>query len=160
MAIYMKYGGLKGEVTSKGYEGWIELSSMQWGCGRGISMTSGGGGSTRESSAPSFSEVTVTKEMCAASPLLLKEFIGGPAAEVKLDITRTDGKGQHVAFQKFILGSTQLSGYSQSTSGDRPSESLSLNYTKIDSEYIKVDDKFKPETTGHVIYDLSKAMSG
>ena len=38
-------------------------------------------------------------------------------------------------------------------------KALSLNFTKFDSEYIKIDDKFKTETTGHVIYDISQAKS-
>jgi type VI secretion system secreted protein Hcp len=53
-----------------------------------------------------------------------------------------------------------MSGYSISSGGDRPSESISLNFTKFDSEYIKIDQDFKATTTGHVIYDISKAKSG
>jgi type VI secretion system secreted protein Hcp len=46
-----------------------------------------------------------------------------------------------------------------SSGGDRPSESLSLNFNKFDSEYIKIDDKFQPTTTGHVIYNIAEAKS-
>lgn len=156
MAIYMKYGDMNGEVTAKGYEKWIELLSCQWGVGRGISAGAGGA-SKREASAPSVSEIVVSKTMDAFSPLALKEAIGGEGVQVKIEFTRTDQKGNHQAFQKYILENTMISGYSISSGGDRPSESISLNFTKFDSEYIKVDDKLKPETTGHYIYDLSKA---
>lgn len=159
MAIYIKYGDLKGEVTATGYENWMEVSSLQWGVGRGISAGTGGG-SKREATAPSVSEVTVTKTMDGISPLMLKEAIGGDAKTVKIEMTQTDGAGKHVAYQKYILTNTLVSGYSISSGGDRPSESLSLNFTKFDSEYIKVDDKFKTATTGHVIYDISAAKSG
>ena len=159
MAIFLKYGPLEGEVTATGYEKWIEVQSFQMGVGRGISAGVGGG-SKREASAPSVSEITVTKTMDAASPLLLKESIGGKACDVKLDLTQTDASGKHIAFQKYILTNTLVSGYSVSSGGDRPSESLSLNFTKFDSEYLKVDDKFASTTTGHVIYDLSSAKSG
>lgn len=159
MAIYMKYGAVDGEVDTTGYEKWVKLDSFQWGVGRGIS-TGYGGGSTREASAPSVSEVTVTREMDSFSPALLKEAIGGKGVEVKIDFTRTDGKGTHVAFQKYILTATMVSGYSLSSGGERPSESISLNFTKFDSEYVKVDDQFGTKTTGHVIYDLTKATSG
>jgi type VI secretion system secreted protein Hcp len=156
MAIFMKYGDLKGEVTAEGYKDWIELGSFQWGVGRGISAGVGGG-SKREASAPSVSEITVTKTMDAFSPLAFKESLGGKGTQVKIDITRTDNKGNHQAFQKYVLENVLVSGYSLSTGGDRPSESLSLNFTKVDSEYVKVDDKLKPTTTGHIIYDLSVA---
>jgi len=159
MAIYMKYGALNGEVSATGYEKWIELQSFQWGVGRGISSPSAGGLSKREASAPSISEITVSKTFDAFSPLALKESVGGKGSVVKIDITRTDASGKHIAFQKYILSETMMSGYSISSGGDRPSESISLNFTKFDSEYIKIDDEFKAETTGHVIYDIALAKS-
>jgi type VI secretion system secreted protein Hcp len=158
MAIFMKYGTEKGEVTAEGYKDWIELHSFQWGVGRGISAGVGGS-SKREATAPSVSEITVTKTLDSFSPIALKEAIGGKGVQVKIDITRTDAKGNHVAFQKYILDGTMISGYSLSSGGDRPSESVSLNFTKVDNEYLKIDDKFASTTTGHYIYDLTTAKA-
>ncbi len=159
MAIYMKYADKKGEVTAEGYKDWIEVHSFQWGVGRGISAGSGGA-SKREASAPSISEITMTKTMDSFSPLLLKEAIGGKSEKVEVHLTQTDNSGKHIAYQKYILENTLVSGYSISCGGDRPNESFSLNFSKFDSEYIKIDDKFKSATTGHVIYDLAMAKSG
>jgi type VI secretion system secreted protein Hcp len=160
MAIYMKYAALEGEVTATGYEKWVEIQSVQWGVGRGISTPSAGGDSKREASAPSISEIVVTKTFDAFSPLALKEAVGGKGVEVKIHLTRTDDSGKHVAFQKYVLDNAMISGYSISSGGDRPSESISLNFTKVDSEYMKIDSKFKATTTGHVIYDIALAKSG
>jgi type VI secretion system secreted protein Hcp len=159
MAIFVKYGDIKGEVTSVSHKDWIEVQSFQWGVGRGIS-SGVGGGSKREATAPSVSEITMTKTMDVASPLLLKEAIGGKAVTVKIELTQTDGAGKHVAYQKYILTNTLISGYSVSSGGDRPSESFSLNFTKFDSEYLNIDDKFASKSTGHVIYDIAEAKSG
>ncbi len=156
MAIFLKYGSIKGETTQLTHKDWIEVNSFQFGVGRGIS-SGVGGGSKREASAPSVSEITLTKTMDIASPLLLKEAIGGKAVEVKIELTQTDNSGKHVSFQKYILTNTLISGYSISSGGDRPSESLSLNFTKIDSEYLDIDDKFASKTTGHVIYDIAES---
>ena len=158
MAIFMKYGTLAGEVTAKGYEGWVELNSLQFGVGRGIS-TGVAGASTRESTAPSVSEVTVTTAMDSFSPLALNEAIGGKGTDVKIDITRTDSNGTNVAFQKYILEQVMISGYSLSSGGDRPTESMSLNFSKIDSEYLNIDSDFQTTTTGNIIYDLVKATT-
>ncbi len=158
MAIFIKYGALDGEVTAKGYEKWMEVSSLQWGVGRGVSVGSGGG-SKREATAPSVSEIVVTKTMDGISPLILKEAIGGKSTDVKIHMTQTDQSGKHIAYQKYLLGSTLISGYSISSGGDRPNESMSMNFAKFDSEYIKIDDKFATATTGHVIYDITKAES-
>jgi type VI secretion system secreted protein Hcp len=156
MAIFLKYGALEGEATPKGYEKWIEIHSYSWSVGRGISVGIGGQ-SKREATAPSVSEISVTKSMDVASPLLLKEAVGGKAVDVKIEVTQTDNTGKHIAFQKYILSNTLISGYSVSGAGERPSESFSLSFTKFDSEYLNIDDKFNSKTTGHVIYDLTKA---
>jgi len=156
MAIFLKYGAIKGETTQLTHKEWIEVSSFQFGVGRGIS-SGVGGGSKREASAPSVSEIVVTKTFDISSPLLLKDAVGGKAVEAKIELTQTDDSGKHVAFQKYILTNTLISGYSVSSGGDRPSESISLNFTKIDSEYLSINDKFEATTTGHVIYDIAES---
>ena len=154
MAIFLKYGSLKGEVTQETHKEWIEVNSLQWGVGRGIG-SGVGGGSLREATAPSVSEITISKVMDISSPLLFKEAIGGKAVDVKIELTQTDNNGKHVSFQKYVLSQTLISGYSLSSGGDRPSESLSFSFTKIDSEYLNIDDKFGSKTTGHVIFDIA-----
>jgi type VI secretion system secreted protein Hcp len=154
MAIFLKYGSINGETTQVSHKDWIEIQSMQFGVGRGIS-SGVGGGSKREATAPTVSEITLTKTMDIASNLLLKEALGGKAVDVKIELTQTDNSGKHVAFLKYILTNTLISSYSISSGGDRPSESLSLNFTKVDSEYLNIDDKFASKTTGHVIFDLA-----
>lgn len=156
MAIFLKYGSIKGETTQLTHKEWIEVNSFQFGVGRGISMGVGGG-SKREATAPSVSEIVLTKSFDVSSPLLLKEAIGGKAVEVKIEMTQTDSSGKHVSYQKYILSDTLISGYSISSGGDRPSESISLNFGKIDSEYLNIDSKFNAKTTGHVIYDIGQA---
>ncbi len=156
MAVFLKYGDIKGEVTQLTHKDWIEVQSFQWGVGRGISAGVGGG-SKREASAPSVSEIVVTKSFDISSPLLLKNAIGGKAVEVKIEFTQTDNNGKHVSFQKYVLTDCLISGYSLSSGGDRPSESISLNFMKIDSEYLNIDDKFASKTTGHIVYDIGLA---
>jgi type VI secretion system secreted protein Hcp len=159
MAIFVKYGDFKGETTAEGYKDWIECSSYQWGVGRGIS-SGVGGGSKREASAPSVSEMTFTKSLDSADVPLLKEAVGGKAVTVKVELTQTDNAGSHVAFQKYVLTNALISGYSLSSGGDRPSVSFSINFTKFDSSYWAIDDKFSSKNVGNVIYDLSTAKSG
>jgi type VI secretion system secreted protein Hcp len=157
MAIFLKYGSIKGETTQVTHKDWIEINSMQFGVGRGIS-SGVGGGSKREATAPSVSEITLTKTMDIASNLILKEALGGKAVDVKIEVTQTDNSGKHVAYLKYVLTNTLISGYSLSSGGDRPSESLSLSFTKIDSEYLNIDDKFAAKTTGHVVYDIAASQ--
>ena len=87
MPIYMKYGKINGPVTGK-YKGWIELTSCQFGVGRGIS-TPVGTSSKRESSAPNISEIVVTKAMDITSPLLFQEALTGEGTKVSSSSSRS-----------------------------------------------------------------------
>jgi type VI secretion system secreted protein Hcp len=154
MAIYMKFADIKGPVTTKGFEDWIELNSFQWGVGRGVGSAARSS-TGRESSEPSISEIVVTKPMDISSNKLFQDATGGDlAAEVTLKFTSTTKDGV-VTFLKYVLTDTGLSGYSLSSGGENPSESLSLNFTKIMITYSGLDPKTqaKPDTVG---YDLTK----
>jgi type VI secretion system secreted protein Hcp len=50
-----------------------------------------------------------------------------------------------------------ISSYSASSGGDRPSESFSLNFTKIEYKYTPFDDKHKAGTPMPVTYDVTTA---
>jgi len=129
MAIYMQFTGINGDVTESGHTQWIELSSCKWGVGRGIS-SSVGSTDERESTAPSISEIIVTKESDVATSSLLQEALTGQGETVQIDFTRTN-KGQQDVYQTLQLSNVIISGYSHASSGERPIETLSLNFTKV-----------------------------
>src|SRR5258708_23478922 len=79
----MSFGDVQGSVTTADYKGWIELNSFQFGVSRGVS--SGAGGATRESSAPSISEIVVSKYLDASSPKLYQDSLAG-AFDTKVPI--------------------------------------------------------------------------
>ena len=154
MALYMKYGSVKGAVTTDGFKDWIELNSFQWGVGRAIG-TAARGSTSREHSEPSLSEVTVTKLTDVASPKLLLDAVAGKLDnEVTIKFTTTT-KGKVETFLTYKLEDTGISGYSLSSGGEMPSESLSLNFTKISETFLGTDPGTggNPETVG---YDLTQ----
>jgi type VI secretion system secreted protein Hcp len=152
MAIYMKYANIKGPVTTEGFKDWIELHSFQWGAGRAIGSARGTFHS-REHSAPSLSEVTVTKQTDLSSPKLFLESVAGKLDnKVTLKFTTTS-KGKTETFLTYELTKAGLSGYSLSSSGDMPTESLRLNFTTITKTFADPAAGGSPETVG---YDLTK----
>jgi len=161
MPIYMKYGSIQGDVTETGHTNWIELNSFQWGVGRGVSSATGSS-EDRESSAPSISEVTVTKEFDKASAKLLTEAYqgtgDGDAKTVQLDFVRTN-KGKLDVYSTFTLSNVIISGFSLSSGGDRPSESLSLNFTKIETKMTPMKPDGTSDNPVTVTYDLAQAKS-
>jgi len=162
MPIYMKYGSITGDVTEGGHDKWIEVNSLQWGVGRGVSSATGSA-SDRESSAPSLSEVTVTKDLDSASPKLLTEaFQGdgnGDAASVQFDFCRT-ASGKLQIYLTITLTNVIISGYSTSSGGDRPSESVSLNYVEITNNFIPMNPDGTPGNAAKVIYNTATAKAG
>ncbi|HZL34677.1 MAG TPA: type VI secretion system tube protein Hcp [Tepidisphaeraceae bacterium] len=159
--IYMQFGDIKGDVQVSGYAGDIELNSFQFGVGRGISSPTGGS-SDRESSAPSVSEITITKAMDKASPLLFSSILSGPSTpEVDIffvNIIRGQGGRSTQVYAEYQLSNVLISGYSVSSGGDRPTESLSLNFTKIVYTHItqNADGTTTPTSVG---YDLAQAKT-
>ncbi len=153
MAIYMKFGDIKGRVTTDGFKDWIELTSFQLGVGRGV--TSGAGGSQREGSNPSISEITVTKVFDVASPKLYQDSLAGVFdSKVEIKFTSTT-KNKVDTFIAYELTKCGVSGYSLSSGGDNPSESLSLNFTKIMLSPSPLDDSGSPKAGDKVTYDLA-----
>jgi type VI secretion system secreted protein Hcp len=152
MPIYMKYDGIDGDVTAEGHDKWIELQSLQFGTGRGI-QTATGRGADREASAPSISEMVATKLMDLASSKLFLESLVGEGKKVQIDLCRTGEKLE--VYMTYELEDTLISSYSVSSGGERPMESLSLNFTKITQKYIPYDSKHKPQSPLPAGYDLS-----
>jgi type VI secretion system secreted protein Hcp len=154
MAIYLKYGSINGPVTTEGFSKWIELDSFHWGVGRAIG-TAARGAYSREHSEPTISEVTVTKRTDVSSPKLLLDAVAGKLdSKIEIKFTTTT-KGKVETFLTYKLENVGLSGYSLSSGGDMPVESLSLNFTKITQTFTGFDPGIggSPETVG---YDLTQ----
>jgi type VI secretion system secreted protein Hcp len=129
MPIFMKYGAIKGAVSASGHEGWIELNSLQWGVSRTISSPIGGP-SGRGASAPSISDIVVTKPTDIATVALLREALVGGGQDVSIDFCTTD-QGTLTVYLSYMLNNTLISGHAISSGGGLPEESISLNFTRI-----------------------------
>jgi type VI secretion system secreted protein Hcp len=161
MAAYLKYVAIPtGESKAAGHlgsAGWIEVGSVQWGVGRGIS-TPVGASSKREASAPNVSEVVITKLMDSTSPLIVQEALIGKASTATIELVET-GKDQLETYLSLTLTNAMISSYSVSSGGDRPSESVSINFTKIEYKYTPYDDQGKQGKAVPVTYDLTTAQN-
>lgn len=157
MPIYMKYGTIKGNVTEEGHKDWVDLNSLQWGVGRGIGSPTGRS-ANREASAPSVSEITVTKMLDKSSYHWLQEALKGVGVDCEIDFVATDA-GVLRKYLTYKLTNCLVSGYSLSSGGDRPSESLSINFTKFEFATTEYDDKHKSTDSPKVSYDMATAKA-
>jgi type VI secretion system secreted protein Hcp len=158
MPIYMKYGDIKGDVTAKGHEGilgWMEINGFQFGIGRSIASPVGGV-SDRESSAPTVSEIVVTKPADISSTALFEQALYGEGVKVQIDFCKTD-KGALEVYQSYQLENAMISGLSVSSGGDRPMESISINFTKIQYAFYQMNATGNLDETPKAGWDIALA---
>ena len=157
MPIYMQYDGIDGAVTATGFEKWIELDSCQLGANRAVSAGARG---NRESSTPSFSDISVSKSQDTASTALFSASLFGEGKKVKIAFTKTstDGATQQ-KFLELTLENTLVTSFSTSGHGgdasQQPMEMLSLNFTKIEWKHTETDVKNKASKPAIASWDLA-----
>ena len=89
MAIYLKFGNVKGNVTADGYAGQMAVRMLTFGVRRNVSMEAGNL-SNRESSKPALFQITITKMADNSVAALFKEAVTGSAGqEATLSFVRT-----------------------------------------------------------------------
>ena len=137
MSIYMQYGDLRGDVTEATHTNWIELSSVNWGVNRPVSNPAGSA-TARVVAAPRFSELVVAKDEDIATIPLIQESLAGEPKLVKIDFVRTDQERVEV-YYSIELTETVITGLSQGSVGERPTESLTLNFTRISFHGTQMD---------------------
>ncbi|GLS24989.1 Hcp family type VI secretion system effector [Marinibactrum halimedae] len=161
MAIYMNYNKLavKGSVTAKGYENWIELDGMSKGHGRAVSMDVGAM-ANREASLPMLSEMSISKRIDAASAGLYKDSLGGDVGvPVEIHIVQTGAKGVE-KYAEFKLDSCMISSWSiDAANGSAPSESISLSFAKVEADLTHADKTNKNTKNVKVGFCLEKGTA-
>lgn len=160
MAIYLNYNDkkIKGNVTTQGYEDWIEVDSFSFGVGRGISMEVGNM-ANREATRPSISEINLSKSMDASSGGMFKESVSGSeGVKVVIHLVQTGSK-EIQKYAEYTLENCLVSSYSVSaSSGGAPVESISLSYGKLMSDLSNADKDNKNKASMKVGYDLEKGV--
>jgi type VI secretion system secreted protein Hcp len=159
MAIYLKFGNVKGNVTADGYAGQIAVTSVSFGVSRSVSMEAGNL-SNREASKPHLTEITLTKTADNSVAALFKEALTGSAGqEALLTFVRT-GADKVQDFMTYKLTNCIISGYHITAQGDEaPVESLSLSFSAIEVSYKDHDASNKSGNPQRVSYDVKAAKA-
>jgi type VI secretion system secreted protein Hcp len=126
---------IKGDSTVDSHTDWITVDHLSWGVGRAISTS--GVGKDRDTSNPSFSEVTITKSMDVASTDLFSQATCGKTLG-KGTIHFIQTGGSDVKAQVYLeieLAECIISSYSLTSGGDRPTESVSISFNQITQKY-------------------------
>lgn len=131
--MFIKIEGIKGEATDEKHKDEIDILSWSWGVSQSGTMAYGGGGGSGKAS---FSDLSFHHTVDKSSPVLAQKCATGdhiPSA--LLTIRKAGGKQQEyyiVKLTDILVSSVQTSG---SEAGGPLSESVSLNFTKIEFDY-------------------------
>jgi type VI secretion system secreted protein Hcp len=128
---YLKVDGVAGESADAAHPGWIEITSFQW----GAAPTSSATRVVSRATQAAVTSIIFTKATDKTSPVLQKAAVEGKHFKtVVLEfVSRAKGEHYQITMSDAIVSSFRLNG------GDKPTESVTLNFAKVDAKYGKLD---------------------
>jgi type VI secretion system secreted protein Hcp len=132
MQYFLRVDGIQGESSDDKHKGEIDVLSWSWGETQPTPAGPGGGGAGKVE----MSDLTVVAHVSKASPRLLLACASGKHIKSAVLTGRKAGKGQQ-EFLTFSLTDILVSSYQigASASSEPPTDSVSLNFAKIQVEY-------------------------
>jgi type VI secretion system secreted protein Hcp len=156
--MFLKFGDIKGESADAKYKEWIPIESWSWGESQAGSAGRGAGSGVGK---VDMSDFSFMKFMDKATPKLILACANGqhiPAVEF---VARKAG-GEQAEYLKMKLSDVLISSYqtSGSSGGSLPTESISINFSKIEFEYLQQDAKGKTASAGKMNWDVRANKGG
>lgn len=153
MPIYMKMDGVTGGVTASGYEKQVALESLDFGCGRVVSMRVGDV-ANRSENLPEFSELNCSKRTDESSYGILNEAVAGKKGKT-CEIAIVEPGDKPTEYVKYKLKDCIVSAYNMSSGGDQPMESFSLSFSDVEVKFTPTDKTGASGGPGIVGFDLA-----
>ncbi|MFV0491047.1 MAG: Hcp family type VI secretion system effector [Pseudorhodobacter sp.] len=153
MPIYLQLDGIPGDATHETHKQWMDIESIHWNVSRNMN-TAAGSTANREASEPTVSEVVLTKVSDSSSTKLFAEACTGRTGKlVTIHLVTTGNPGD--TYIEYKLTNTLVANYTVDSSGDRPVETIRLNFTKMEVKYIPYDENHQAKSPMIASYDLS-----
>jgi type VI secretion system secreted protein Hcp len=127
---FIKFDDIEGESSDAKHPGWIEITDCGMEILQNISTTaSSAGGATAERA--DLSDFRFSKLMDKSSPLLALACADGTVFKtIKVELCRAGT--EKIKFMEFKLANSIISALSMNANGTFPTESIHLNYGKIE----------------------------
>ena len=153
MPIYLQIDGIQGDATHEQHRKWMDIEAVHWDVTRNVN-TAAGSAANREASEPSISEVVLTKVSDSSSTKLFQEAVSGRTGKrAVIHLVTTGNPGD--TYIEYSLTNALIAGYSVDSNGDRPIETIKLNFTKLEVKYTPYDDNHAPQSPMIASYDLA-----
>ena len=153
-ALFLDIPDIKGQSTVKGFEDKIELLSYSHGVA--MQITASPSATERTAGKPNHQDLTISKYMdLSTCPLVAACNAGTNLKTVTLTIGRNDA-GTVLPMVVYTLDNTIVSSVSHSGGGgDRPTETVTLNYTKIKWDYTEQKADTGKKGNNGAVWDLA-----
>ena len=155
MAIFMKAGDLKGSVDTEQYRAWILIDSFNFGAEAPVDPATASG-ANRQGTHASVTEINLTKQLDPTSVYLwMLTLTSKHLKQVDLAMTRADHDNSeylHIRLWDVRITKWQMG----ANSHDRPSETLSVNFTKVELKETEQSVTGANATVFAATFDLAK----
>ncbi|HUB45252.1 MAG TPA: type VI secretion system tube protein Hcp [Acetobacteraceae bacterium] len=153
MAIYAKFDGVNGSVTTTGYQQWIALSDFQWG------YQAGSRGVAEHSREVTVSNITLKMRAEQASvDLAQKGLSRAVLSKVQIAFTST-GKDSVKPYLTYDLTNAMVENYSIGAGNEGvPVETFGLSFQKVTFKVTALDSSLTGAPKS-VTYDLTQAKT-
>lgn len=134
--VYLQIDAIKGESNDSTHQGWIEISSAQWGVAQ-PAMEPGSGTGGRTSGRSEYRTMALSKLADLASPVLMQHCSNGKTIpKAKLEFMRADGDGARVRYYEVELENVLISNMEQMVAeGSILSDNIGLKFSKVKWRY-------------------------
>ena len=135
--MFLKITGIEGESADAKHKGSIDVESFSWGATNPGAASVGGGGGAGAGKV-SMQDFNFVMRANKASPKLFLAAANGQHIKEALLTARKSGGKEQVEFYKVKMTDILVSSYQQAGSGDGQLDSFSLNFAKIEVEYVQL----------------------
>jgi type VI secretion system secreted protein Hcp len=135
--MFLKIDGIDGESSDDQYVKHIEIMSFSWGVSQTSTGHTGGGMGAGK---VSMQDISFVAHVSKATPLLMKACCQGEHfKKATLFIRKSGGDQQDQNYLTYTLEDCLISSFQAGGGGgdDRPMESLSLNFSKVQVTYLE-----------------------
>lgn len=163
-SMFLKIDTIPGESTDENHKEWIEVLSMGWGATQsGTTHVGGGGGAGKVN----VQDMNFIKDVDRSSPKLFLAVANGQSissAQFHFTSNFKDGSGgtEQLPLLDFKFSQALVTSYSISadSSGDKPTESFSINFAKVEYKYQEADKTGKAGGKVEVNWDIAENTGG
>jgi len=151
--MFLKVGDLKGESKDSVHKGEIDVLAWSWGMSNsGTSHTGGGGGAGKVN----VQDLSFTKYIDLSSPDLMLACCNGKHFPTAMLIVRKAGESP-LEYLKIKLTEVLVTSVSTGGSGgeDRLTENVTLNFAKVNLDYVEQTDKGGTGGTPKMGWDIA-----